>query len=483
MTAEGAPITTNGSGAKVPYSAVLKNKRFRALWLSQFVSGLGDWLVIGLLIPLVTTLTGGSSFAVAGIMIAKIIPSLLFSSVIGVFVDHFDRRRLMIACDIVRALLTLILLFTSQLALIYLTVLLMEMASLFFSPARSALIPRLVAEDEFAVANGLAYTTQQASMLIGLTMSGAILAAFEAIVRWVLASDFPFVDVLVGPLAPALLGPRAGVILNSLTFVISALLLWSIRVAVRPERPDVRRFDLSLIGHDALDSFRFLKTHRELRGLLVTIGLAILGGGAVITVGLAYVQGVLAGGIPLLDQFEAVRTLVAAPQTFVLVLLALGMVSGAVLAPRIAARIPLQMLFLGAVTTFGAAMFVFASVGVYWVAILFGYTAGFCIACLTVAGNTYVARTVADDIRGRVFTAMESVIRVALLVSMVVIAPLADLIGALIKTLSEGMADPSWFSGPRVTLQICSLIVLGAAYYAYRTLNWRRCEEEGEPGA
>lgn len=465
------------------YSAVLRNKRFRALWLSQFVSGIGDWLVIGLLIPLVTTLTGGSSFAVAGIMIAKIIPSLLFSSFIGVFVDRFDRRRLMIACDVIRALLTLFLLITNSLALIYLTVLLMEVASLFFSPARSALIPRLVAEDEVAVANGLAYTTQQASMLIGLTMSGAILAGFEAIVRWVLASGFPFVDVLVGPLAPALLGPRAGVVLNSLTFVVSALLLWSIRIRVRPERETDTKFDLSLIGKDALESFRFLGEHRELRGLLVTIGLALLGGGSIITVGLAYVQEILADGLPILDQFAAIRNLVAAPQTFVLVLLALGMATGAIVVPRLANRIPLQMLFLGAVTTFGVSMLVFASIGVYWVAIIFGFVAGFCIACLTVAGNTYVVRTVADEIRGRVFTAQESVIRVALLVSMVVVAPLADILGTLIRRLSEGMADPSWFTGPRVTLQIASFIVLGAAYYSYRTLNWRIAEQpSGQTG-
>ena len=469
--------TIVGEADRVPYSAVLRNPRFRVLWLSQFVSGVGDWLVIGLLIPLVTTLTGGSSFAVAGIMIAKIIPSLLLSSVIGVFVDRFDRRRLMIACDIARALLTLFLLFTNSLALIYLTVLLMEVASLFFSPARSALIVRLVAEDEFAVANGLAYTTQQASMLIGLTMSGAILAGFEAIVRWVLASGFPFVDVLVGPLAPALLGPRAGVILNSLTFVVSALLLWSIRISARPERRD-GKFHPSLIGRDALESFRFLREHRELRGLLVTVGLAILGGGSIITVGLAYVQDILADGLPILDQFEAIRNLVAAPQTFVLVLLALGMATGAVAVPRLARRLPLQMLFLGAVTTFGASMLVFASVGVYWVSIIFGFTAGFCIACLTVAGNTYVARTVADEIRGRVFTAMESVVRVSLLLSMVVVAPLADLLGVVVRRMSEGMTDPSWFTGPRITLQIASLVVLGAAYYAYRTLNWRRCTEE-----
>ena len=462
---------------KVPFAAVLGNRRFRALWLSQFVSGVGDWLVVGLLIPLVTTLSGGSALAVAGIMIAKIIPSLMLSSFVGVFVDRFDRRRLMIACDVARALLTLFLLFTNSLALIYLTVLLMEVASLFFTPARNALIPRMVAEEELAVANGLAYTTQQASMLIGLTMSGAILAGFEAIVKWVLASQFPFVDVLVGPLAPALLGPRAGVVLNSLTFVFSATLLWSIRMTVKPERDD-GRLDLSLIGKDALDAFRFLGEHAELRGLLVTVGLALLGGGSIITVGLVYVQQNVSGGLPILDQFQAVRNLIAAPQTFVLVLLALGMVTGAIVVPRLAERVPLQLLFLGAVTTFGATMAVFASVSAYWMTVVFGVTAGFCIACLTVAGNTYVARTVADDIRGRVFTAMESVIRVSLLVSMVVVAPLGDLLAALVRRLTGGGAQASWFTGPRITLQLASLIVLAAAYYAYRTLDWRVAEKE-----
>lgn len=456
----------------VPYRAVLGNKRFRALWISQFVSGLGDWLVVGLLIPLVTTLSGGSSFAVAGIMIAKIIPSLLFSSVIGVFVDRFDRRRLMIACDLARALLTLPLLFTNNLALIYLVVLLMELASLFFVPARNALIPRLVSEDEVAVANGLAYTTQQASMLIGLTMSGAILAGFEAIVRWMLHSGLPLVDALVGPFAPALLGPRAGVVLNSLTFIVSAMSLWSIKVSVRPERA-ASGFRVSLIGQDVRESFLFLRDRVEIRGLLVTVALAILGGGSVITVGLAYVQDILSRGLPILEHFAVIRNLVAAPQTFVLVLLALGMVTGAVVAPQLAKSVPLQMLFLGAVTIFGSSMLIFASVGTYWVSLIFAVVAGLCVSCLTVAGNTYVARTVSDEIRGRVFTAMESVIRVSLLVSMVVVAPLADLLGGIIKKLSAGMVDGSWFTGPRVTLQLASLIVLGAAYYAYRTLDWR----------
>lgn len=208
--------------------------------------------------------------------------------------------------------------------------------------------------------------------------------------------------------------------------------------------------------------------------------MAILGGGAIITVGLVHVQQNLSGGVPILDRVEALRSLIAAPQTFMLVFIALGMVAGALVVPRLATRIPLQALFLGGVVAFGSGMLVFSLSSRYWIAAVFAVVAGFSIACLTVSGNTYVIRTTSDDIRGRVFTAMESVIRVSLLLSMVVVAPLGDLTGkaALAIAQSRGI-DPAtvWLSGPRITLLLASFIVLGAAYYAFRTLNWRRCDE------
>jgi len=480
--ADDTAITQPIPEVKVPYSAVLSNKRFRRLWVSQFVSGIGDWLVVGLLIPLVTTLSGGSSFAVAGIMIAKILPSLFLSSFVGVFVDHFDRRKLMMACDISRAVLALGLLFTNKLGFIYLIVLLMEIASLFFTPAKNALIPRLVSDEEVTVANGLSYTTQQASMLIGLTMSGAILAAFEAIVRWILESGFPLVDQLVGPLAPALLGPRAGVSLDTLTFLVSAAFILSIKVKARPT--GVGKLDLTLIGKDAIESFRFLGAHKELRGLLITIGSAILGGGAIITVGLVHVQQNLSGGVPFLDKVKVLEKLIAAPQTFMLVFIALGMVIGALLVPRLATRLPLQALFLGGVVAFGGGMFVFSLSTAYWTAAVFALIAGLSIAALTVSGNTYVVRTVEDGIRGRVFAAMESVIRVSLLLSMVVVAPLGDLMSNVVRWFAERQglnAAEIWLSGPRLTLLLASLIVIAAAVYAARTLNWRHAEMTAEP--
>ncbi len=482
---ERAPEPGMAAGAAAPesrrgvYGRLLGNPGFRRLWTSQFVSGIGDWLVIGLLMPLVTSLSGGSSFAVAGILIAKLLPALVLSSLTGVLVDRFDRRRLMIACDLARAALTLTLLFTNQLALIYLIVLLMEVGSLFFHPAKNALIPHLVAEEDVAAANGLSYTTQQAAMLVGLTASGALLALFERIVRIVLESGLPLIDALVGPLAPALLGPRAGVFLNSLTFIVSAALISRIRLVSDTHRQEVR-LDPQLIGKDVRDAFRFLRDHRELRGLLVTIGMAIFGGGAIVTIGLVIVPQQLVGRVPFADEVPWLEQLAAAPTSFMLVFLATGMVGGALVVPRLAERVTLQLLFLGGVGGFGLAMLAFALVRSYAVAALITLVAGVCIATVTVAGNTYVVATVEDEIRGRVFTALESVIKVSLLASMLLMAPLGDVIARGVERLQRAYPETLGalgVSGLQVALIAASFIVLGAAVYAFRTLEWRACEE------
>lgn len=473
-----SPATDSDSGS---YRRLLKDPRFRRLWSAQLVSGIGDWLVIGLLIPAVTALSGGSSFAVAGILIAKIIPALVLSSVTGVLVDRFDRRRVMITADIVRFCLVLLLLGTNSLFVIYAVVLLMETASLFFWPARNALIPHLVTPDDVTAANGAMYTTQQASMLIGLTASGAILAGFEAAVRVVTEANLPVVDYFVGLLEPALLGPRAGFFLDAMTFLLSAAVVTSIKVTARSSVTPAP-FGLSLLGKDALDSFRFLRDHKELRGLLVTIFLAILGGGALIPVGLDYVNS-LVGGVPFAEQVLWLKQLSGTPQTFMLVFMALGMFGGALLVSRLARVMRLQLLFAGSVAAFGVAMLGFASVELYAVAGVFAIAAGACIAVLTVAGNSYVVHTTADEIRGRVFTALESVVRVALLLSMIVMAPLNDLIGRFVMGFartSQLVPDNVMLTAPRVTLQLSALIVLGAAVYGFKTLQWRRCEPTSE---
>jgi dTMP kinase len=481
--AEEALTKSNGQSTGA-YGRLLRNQKFRRLWYAQFVSGIGDWLVIGLLLPIVSALSGNSSTAVAGIYVAKIIPALVLSSFTGALVDRFDRRKVMITADLTRMVLALALLTTNSLWFIYLIVLLMETASLFFWPARNSLIPYLVDEEDIVSANGLSYTTQQASMLVGLLASTGILAAFEIVVRAVINSNLPIVAKFVGLLEPALLGPRAGVILDSLTFLFSAVMISTIAVKAMAANRKAKGLDLSLLGKDAIESFKFLRDHIELRGLLIVIAVAIVGGGTIITVGLTYIR-TLVGEVPFLGGVPALKALVGSRQTFVMVCLALGMVLGALVVPRFEHRFRLQLLFAGSVAAFGFAMLGFSLVRTYWIACIFIVIAGGCIATVTVAGQSYVVRTTDDAIRGRVFTALESVIRVSLLLSMFVMAPLGDLFAKIVQNIvsrSNLPYDELYLTGPRITLWFSSAIVLAAAVYAFRTLQWRQCEEpECEP--
>jgi dTMP kinase len=483
----GAPdaIQTAERAASGGYRRLFRNRGFRNMWIGQTISGVGDWLVIGLLIPLVSNLAPGSSMAVAGIMIAKIIPSLLIGSVLGVFVDRFDRRRLMITCDILNGLLCLGLITATSgmvpagvaLALIYSITFFMEICNLLFYPAKNALIPMIVEERDLASANGLSYTTQQASMLIGLVTSGAIIAVFAAFLHLIIKAGIPFFSAFVAS-APALAGPQGGIVLDFFTFMLSAILIGTIKVK-RSERHE-RALDLRLIGHDVVESFQVLRSHRELQGILFSMGFAILGGGAIISVGLVYVQQNLVGGIPFLELVPPLQRVASqAPQTFMLVFLALGMLLGSLAVPRFAQKFSLESLFVSGVAGFGLSLLGFSSVSVYWIAALFGVGAGFFMAQGTVAGNTYIAETVADEVRGRVFAALESILRVAMLASMVLTAPVGDLIGGIVRRMVGANPVNLVLTGSRITLIFASLIVLGAAAYAMVAIDWREKRQDG----
>lgn len=455
------------------YRRILVNPNFRRLWFAGFVSGIGDWLILGILIPTVLALSGGSSSAVAGIMIVKIVPALLLSSVIGSLVDYFDRRQIMLAADVVRFFLVFLLLFTNSLVAIYLVVLLMETASLFFWPSRNALIPDMVEDADLNLANGLMYTTQQAAMVVGLAASATILASFESIMGWVLSLTWPLeAQPLLDSLAPILVGSRAGFVLDAFTFVVSFLLVLGVTVRSRAVEAG-ERHGLSSIGTEALESFRFLLANVELRGLLVTIFFAIVGGGAIIPVGLDHIS-TLTGAIPFADQVEWLAAFAGSRQTFIMTFLALGMVGGALLVPRLQRYVGVRLLFPSSIALFSIGMLAFAITTSYFAAAIFALAAGMCISALSVAGSNYVSREVAPSLRGRVFTALESVIRVSILISMVVVAPISDLVGSIVRRAlsAEGVASIIGIpiTGPRITLVLASGIVAAAAAYGFRKL-------------
>ena len=132
-----------------PYLALLKqNRNFRLLYIGQTISQLGDWFNTVAVFALVLDLTG-SATVVAWMLIVQFLPVAIVSPVAGVVVDRFDRRRLMIAADILRGLLILGLLFVrrpEQVWIAYAVMALTVGATSFFEPARTATIPNVTSD-------------------------------------------------------------------------------------------------------------------------------------------------------------------------------------------------------------------------------------------------------------------------------------------------------------------------------------------------
>ena len=136
---------------------VLRQRDFALLWSGALISLAGDWvLFVGL--PLYVYDRTGSTLATGAIFLARLLPQVLLGSVAGVFVDRWDRRRTLVAANLLLAV-ALVPLFggaaADQLWLVYLAAMAAVALQQFVVPAEEALLPRLVAEDELVPANAL----------------------------------------------------------------------------------------------------------------------------------------------------------------------------------------------------------------------------------------------------------------------------------------------------------------------------------------
>src|SRR5437660_974260 len=138
-----------------------QNRNFRLLYIGQAISQLGDWFNAVAVYALLLDLTG-SATAVAWMLITQYLPVALVGPLAGVIVDRVNRRRLMIAADVLRGVVVLGLLFVRSAETVwiaYVVTALTMSASAFFEPARTATIPNITSSEELLPANALAAAT------------------------------------------------------------------------------------------------------------------------------------------------------------------------------------------------------------------------------------------------------------------------------------------------------------------------------------
>lgn len=192
----GAASISLGSYVRI----IRANRNFRRLWMAQIVSEIGDWFYTLSIYTLLLQLTGRAG-SVALALVLQVLPQTLAGPTAGVVNDRIKRKHVMIAADLIRFVIVLAMLLVrsrSTVWLVYPLLLAETTMAAFFEPARSAVIPNISASDEVLVANTLSSATWSVNLLIGASVGGVV-AAF--------------------------LGRNAAFVLNSLSFLASAILI------------------------------------------------------------------------------------------------------------------------------------------------------------------------------------------------------------------------------------------------------------------
>ncbi len=201
--------------------AILRIRDFGLLWLAGLISFAGDAALL-IALPLHVYQMTDSTLATAVALAARFVPRVLFASVAGVFVDRWDRKRTMVITDLARAAILLpILVAPDRLAVVYSVMVLHGAIGLFFAPAEGALLPKLVGREHLVAANALNSLNNNLGMLIG-PAAGALL----------------YSQVGIGGVA----------LVDSASYVVSAILIGLIAADARPER-EPRRSLAALPGH------------------------------------------------------------------------------------------------------------------------------------------------------------------------------------------------------------------------------------------
>jgi MFS family permease len=255
LLSEGA---NKGVGPERPsgYLEVLRsNRNFRQLWLGQVVSQLGDWFDTIALYTLLLNLTG-SGRAIGLLLVARFVPSFIVGPLSGVIADRFSRRAIMIISDIMRAAVVLGFLFVrrpEQVWLVYVLTILQLVFSTFFEPAKTAVIPSIVSGRELLAANAIASATWSVMLTLGAAFGGLVTGWF---------------------------GTDAAFVLDSVTYLASALLVASVRFPKRPVRVKSKlTFGKALGITDTIEGVRYVWRRPRVLALMMVKPAWGLGGG------------------------------------------------------------------------------------------------------------------------------------------------------------------------------------------------------------
>jgi len=394
--------------------ALARDRNYVSLWVGQFISIFGDRFTYLALLAVVVArarVPGNPAPELALLPLFSFLPTILFGPWIGAVVDRSDTRRVLIGSDAARGVAVLAMIpatLIGGLPALFALVVALYLANTFFLPARSAIMPRLVAPAHLTEANSLATFAGVAATIAGSLAAGYLIDRY---------------------------GWQWGFVLDAITYFVSVFFLWRIRIGLgafagaesegeksegasaageagEDQRPETSSPSLSAAHQRAGNiSQRYTKLANEIREGFHILARTPQAWWVIVSVMLLW----MAGGVLHVTVPIIVGGRVASGVGNLLAAAASGMVVGTLaLALRGRGGSPLRRLAIGLLGT-GAALAVFSSVPHGVATLGAAFTAGFFVAVLLVTTETALQEAIASEARGRVFALRDMAARVAVL--------------------------------------------------------------------
>jgi MFS family permease len=418
-------VAPNGEGGEDEQEGsaleVFRNRPFLLLWLAQAFTQIGGNMVIYGLTVIILEATK-SNTAVSLLILTFLLPAVLFSAVAGVYVDRFDRRKILIITNVLRAgAFVLTFLAGETLAAILVLNVAVSTITVFFGPAEAAMIPFLVPRRQLLAANGVFTLTVNAAFALGFA--------------------------LLGPIAVTLVGAPALILIVAACYLVAAGFCWTLP----PSPPTITQEDgpKGSMTHDAEAAMG--STLSQLRE-----GLSFIRGHRTIGWSLTYlaVAASLVGVLGVLGPDFATDSLGLQSKDFVVVLLPLGfgIVTGILLLNSFGHVLPrrriieLGLVLLGIMIvllslagpiarllqraeTAGNIPSLGAFTSLLAIVVLIALIAGMAYSAVAIPAQTQLQEDLPEDVRGRVFGILNMLVSIASFLPIIIVGPVSDFVG------------------------------------------------------
>ena len=455
-------------------------RRFFALFNVQVISALGDWVGFFAITSLAASISAQPEAAIALVTTARVAPGLFLAPFVGVLVDRFDRKKIMITADIVRAVVFLLLPLVQTVPGLVFASFILEIFTLMWSPAKEATVPAVVPAEKLTTANSLSLVAAYATMPI----AGPIQYALKVLNDNLAAVSFLAFLGLSRELGDT---QTLAFYFNALSFLASALILWrfvfhdmpSTSMAARADREaaahpeavterdpmEEERSFLKRTWDEIREGWQFIYVNRVVRAVILGLATGLMGGAMLVPLGPTFA-----------------RFVIGNPNTFPLFITALGLgvatgvVTLSVLQRRLNKERAFPLLVFGA----GVSMFFGVSMSSFWPAALGMYGLGACAGAVYVLGFTLLQEHTDDELRGRIFATLLTLVRMCVLVALLMGPLLATIFNGFARAATGddvGVPTMSLFGfdlavpGVRLTLWLAALILCGAGVISSRSMK------------